>query len=87
MIKTIKALFCAKETRIYSLYVFQNLENKEYLMVTVLPEWHVPPLKKDEVGYLNYEDAQAGDEYVDTKTDQICKYKRTNLYFKEFIKA
>ena len=86
MIKTVKALFCAKDIRLYSLYVFQDLATHEYLMVTVLPDWKVPPLKKDEVGYLNYEDAKAGDTYID-KNEQICKYKKTNLYFKEFIKA
>lgn len=39
-----------------------------------------------DIGYLEYEFAEAGQEYYDKSSDSIKQYKYTAFYFMNFIK-
>ena len=38
-------------------------------------------------GYVTFEYAEAGDEYLEASTDQIKRFKYTAFYFMNFIKT
>lgn len=82
---TIKVKFICKKIGIYSNYVFQDMNNMQYIMCTVLPNWDVPIINSDDIGFLTFEYAQRGETYLD-KNLQEQRYKYTKFYFKDFIK-
>jgi hypothetical protein len=82
---TIKAKFLCKKEGVYSNYVFQDVNNMQYIMCTVLPNWEIPIMKIDDIGFLTFEHAQRGETYLD-KNLQEHQYKYTKFYFKDFIK-
>ena len=92
MKNTIKAKLVARQDGLYSNYVFQNLDEEEqselrYITVTKCPNWQFfETLNFGDVGFLEYEYAEAGDKYYDKSTDSIQSYKHTALYFINFIK-
>ena len=82
---TIKAKFICKRVGIYSNYVFQDVNNSEYIMCTVLPNWEIPIINSEDIGFLTFEKAVRGETYLD-KNLQEHQYKYSKYYFKDFIK-
>lgn len=89
---TIKAQLVAVQEELYTNYVFKNLDELEssvfrYITVTRCPNWQViGTIKIGDVGYLEYEFAEAGQDYYDKSSDSIKQYKYTAFYFMNFIK-
>lgn len=69
----------------YTMYVFQNLETKKYIMCTRMPNWQVPDVQVGNIGFLKYAVVQAGDTYYDVITEEFSKFKYSNVYFINFI--
>lgn len=70
----------------YIIYVFQNLANGTYEMVTRLPRWESPILKIGDVGFLKYTEVIAGeDTWYDRESSQKIPYRFTGVYFIDFV--
>jgi hypothetical protein len=81
----INAKLVAKKSGMYTVYVFQNLQNNEYIMCTKLPNWDFGDISIGSKGFLTYENAIAGEKYFDPKNGNFQTYNYTKLYFKNFI--
>jgi len=81
-IKEVKLI--AKRDDIYTVYVFQDIYTKEYIMCTRLPDWQTPEVDIGSVGYLKYVDVMAGEQYV-TSSLETFYYRFTNCYFIDFL--
>ena len=68
----------------YSIYVFKNLEESEYIMCTRVPNWNTPTVNIGMKGFLEYIIVDAGDEYT-TPEQEVVKYKYPNCYFINFV--
>lgn len=71
---------------VYTMYVFQVLETKKYIMCTRLPNWQTPDIDIGDNGFLNYQIVKAGEEYYNPNTEELTKYQYSNIYFINFIK-
>jgi len=69
----------------YTVYVFKVIERDDYIMCTRLPNWQVPEIAVDDVGFLQYQIVKAGEDYFDPKTEKTVKYLYSNIYFMNFI--
>lgn len=70
----------------YTVYVFQNLTNGAYEMLTRLPRWESPILKIGDVGFLKYNEVIAGeDTWYNPSTGQRVPYRFTGVYFVDFV--
>lgn len=69
----------------YTIYVFQNLDIPGYIMCTRLPNWQVPLININDVGFLKYQTVIAGEEYFDVQSQKNIKYNYSNIYFINFI--
>lgn len=81
----------AKETdgMDYTTYVFECLEEEirketKYIMCTRFPNWDHRNLDLGEVGYLNFEEIQAGSDKWFNGIDFI-PYKYSGIHFIKFI--
>lgn len=88
--KTIRVKLLTFSTATYSVYIFQNLSEPEssfdrYLSVIKLPNWEEFNMKKNSIGFLTYEIAEAGEDYYNNKIGKIEKYKYTANYLIKFI--
>ena len=83
---TVKARLVAKRSELYSKYVFLDLIKNEFFTCVVLPNWDEPEIQLNDIGYITFEKAVAGDQYYDRRTDSECIYKYNRLYFKTFVK-
>ena len=70
---------------IYTTYVFQTLDTKEYIMCTRLPNWKVPEIAIGDEGFLQYQVVNAGEEYFSVAEQKNVKYNYSNIYFNNFI--
>lgn len=70
---------------VYTQYVFQNLDNKTYIMCTRLPNWQVPEIQVGDIGFLEYQEVKAGEQYFDPVQQQLVHYNYSNVYFINFI--
>ena len=92
MKETIKGQLVAIQNGIYTNYVFKNLdqiENSElrYITITKCPNWQYnDSLNIGDIGFIVYEFAEAGQEYVDNTTGELKKYRYTANYCMNFIK-
>jgi hypothetical protein len=84
--KIISAKLIAIRDGVYTMYVFRNLDNDEYLMCTKLPNWQTPDIIVGDCGFLQVEIVKAGEEYYDLENNKQSKYLYSNIYFKNFIK-
>lgn len=89
---TVKAQLVAKEKDLfdYTTYVFKCLEDnipfgKKYIMCTRVPNWQAKDVDIGDVGYLEYEEVQAGDKWFNPQDNTYTPYKYTNIYFIKFI--
>ena len=79
----------AKEEEIggYTVIVFKNLDKAQfgqnYVMTVVCPNWQSRIPDIGDIGYLNYEEVNAGDKYWNGS--EYCQYKYTNIYFIKFV--
>lgn len=83
--KVIRAKLIAIRQSTYTMYVFQNLDNGEYIMCTRLPNWQVPDIDIGVEGFLNYQIVKAGEQYFDPISETNVCYKYSNIYFINFI--
>lgn len=88
---TIYAKLLAKEHDLlgYTNYVFQNLDEapfgKKYILTTRWPNWDHRNLEIGEIGYLTYNEVQAGvDKWWDGSN--FVPYNYSNIIFIKFIK-
>lgn len=89
---TIKARVLEKEEGLYTTYVFQDLDTKDYLVVTQYPNWIQPIVNINDVGYLTYYIIIAGvtSWYAgvdENKTKCFSPYNYTHLAFIKFINS
>ena len=76
----------------YTTYVFKCLENNitfghHYVMLTRLPNWNHRSLDIGEIGFLTYNEVEAGkDKWYCSETEQMIPYNYTNIYFVRFVK-
>lgn len=85
MVKIAEVKLVAIREGHYSVYVFFNLINSEYIMCTRLPNWQVPSISIGDIGFLQYQTVTAGEEYFNVETQQTTKYLYSNVYFINFI--
>ena len=89
---TIKAELVAVQDDLYTNYVFKNLDELDksvfrYITVTRCPNWQsIGTIRIGDVGYLEYEFAEAGQDYYDKTSGSTQQYKYTAYYFMNFIK-
>lgn len=69
----------------YTIYVFQNIIDKKYIMCTRLPNWQTPNVTVGDIGFLEYQEVKAGESYFDPKTEKEMKYLYSNVYFLNFV--
>lgn len=76
----------------YTTYVFKNLSVEEsseirYIAVVKCPNWqYTDIIKVGDIGFINYEFVNSGEEYIDRDTGEVKTYKYTGNYFMNFIK-
>lgn len=85
MVRIEEVKLLAIRTGTYSVYVFRNIETKEYIMCTRLPNWQTPDVSVGDIGFLQYETVKAGEDYFDSLTGNSVKYLYSNVYFINFI--
>lgn len=90
---TIKSQLVAKEKDLldYITYVFKCLENNisfghSYVMCTRVPNWQHRDIDIGEIGFLQYEEVKAGENWYNPQTGIYTPYKYTNIYFIKFVK-
>lgn len=89
---TIRAKLVAVQDGSYTNYVFKNLEEDEtskyrYVTTTKCPNWQYNnKIQIGDVGFLEYEFAEAGESYFDLSSNTTQQYKYTACYFMNFIK-
>lgn len=88
---TIRGKLVAKLDEQYTTMVFQNLDELNdsllrYVTVTKLPNWTGSIPNIGDVGFLEYEYVNAGDEYYQRNTGVKETYKYTQCYFLNFVK-
>lgn len=74
----------------YTVYVFKNLDEKEnsllrYITVTLLPNWNCKKPDLGEIGYIECEYVNAGDQYYQVSTGNKETYNYTVCYLINFI--
>lgn len=88
---TFKGKVVAIQPGQYTLYVFKNLDEPEnsllrYFTVTKAPNWCGVNPEIDDVGFVECEYVNAGDEYFQASTGNRETYNYTVCYFLHFIK-
>lgn len=92
MKSTIRAQLVAVQDGIYKNYVFKNLDEDErsknrYLMITQCPNWQYHDnITIGQKGFLEYEIAEAGENYYNKNSNESQQYRYTAFYFMNFIK-
>ena len=76
----------AKRDWTYTNYVFKDNNSSEYIFCTRLPNWQIPEIEIEDIGYLQYQIVEAGNSYVDPDTGEIILYRYNNSYLKNFVK-
>lgn len=80
----------AKRDGMYELIVFQNLDEHDnslfrYITTTRLPNWEGQTPSFGDIGYVECEYVNAGDEYWNRSTQAVDSYNYTACYFIHFI--
>ena len=76
----------AKRSGTYTNYVFKDQQSNEYIFCTRLPNWQVPEIEIEDIGYLHYQIVDAGDNYIVPDTGEIISYRYNNSYLINFVK-
>lgn len=88
---TIRGKLVAKLDEQYTTMVFQNLDEPNnsllrYITVTKLPNWTGINPEIGDIGFIECEYVNAGDEYYQRNTGNKEMYKYTQCYFLNFVK-
>ena len=83
---TCKAQLLAKQTGVYTVYVFRDLDNHKYIMCTRLPNWSCGDIEINEEGFLSYNIVKAGEKYYNRETEGYLTYNYSQIYFENFIR-
>ena len=88
---TIRGKLVAKLDEQYTTMVFQNLDEPNnsllrYITVTKLPNWNGITPNIGDVGFIECEYVNAGDEYFQRSTGNTEIYRYTQCYLLNFIK-
>lgn len=81
----IEAKLVAIRNGYFTLYVFEKLGTKEYIMCTRLPNWQTPDINIGDIGFLQYKEVLAGEKYYNPETQIEEIYKYSNVYFFNFV--
>jgi len=83
----VKVLAYQDEFGGYRTYVFRILDTQEYFMSTLLPNWDIPAININDIGYLSYIFVQAGeDTWFNRTTKKREPYQYDGVYIHKFIK-
>lgn len=85
MVKIAEVKLLAVREGTYTMYVFQQLDTKEYIMCTRLPNWRVPDVNIGDSGFLEYQSVKAGETYFNPKNETTVHYSYSNVYFLNFV--
>lgn len=88
---TVHCKLVAQQDDFYTVYIFQNLDEKDnsllrYISTTKPPNWNGTSPEVGDVGFVELEYVDAGDEYYQRNTGNKETYKYTQCYFLNFIK-
>lgn len=84
--KTIRAQLLGKVLRGgYTSLAFKNLDNDQYIICTLLPNWEVSDLNIGQTGFLEVRHVRAGDEWLDPNTFYLNKYRYSGVYLDKFV--
>lgn len=86
MEKILRVTLIAKRDDTYSLYVFRDLTNNELIMCTKLPNWSIPYIEINEVGYAKIQIVTAGEKYLDASLEVESTYKYSNIYLLNYVR-
>jgi hypothetical protein len=76
----------AKRPGDYTVYIFRNISNGEYLTVTKCPNWSDPEIDVGQEGYLTFKFVKAyEDTWVDGSTLSSIHYKYSANYYLSFL--
>lgn len=84
---TCHAKLVAKQTDCmgYTTFVFVNLDNGEYIMCVMFPNWEQSYINLDDEGFVTTRYVEAGiDNWYNGK--EFVPYKYTNIIFLKFVK-
>ena len=75
----------------YTVYIFQNLDETDnsllrYISATRPPNWTGTIPEIGDIGFVELEYVNAGDEYYQRNTGNVETYKYTQCYFLDFTK-
>ena len=88
---TIYGKVVAIQDGMYTQYVFRNFDEQDnslmrYITVTKCPNWIGESPQLGDIGYVQYEYVEAGDNYFQATTGTTSQYNYTSCYFISFIK-
>jgi len=88
---TFRGKLVARLDEQYTTMVFQNLDEPNnsllrYVTVTRLPNWTGVDPQINDIGFLECEYVNAGEEYYQRNTGNKEQYRYTQCYFISFIK-
>lgn len=70
----------------YVIYVFRNLIEGDYHMVTKLPNWELPFIRIGDKGFMQYMEAVAGeDTWYDSVKGKNIPYRYDGSYMVNFV--
>lgn len=88
---TIKGQLVAIHEELYTSYVFKNLDEADnsfmrYVTLTQCPNWMGNKPNLGDIGFVECEYVEAGDNYFCRETGTKSQYNYTSCYFISFIK-
>lgn len=70
----------------YTIYVFKNLEDNTFEMMTRLPRWEAPIINIGDTGFVKFKEVLAGkDTWYDKNTGKEVPYYYDGIYFIDFV--
>lgn len=91
MKSTFKVELVAISDEQYKLYVFKNLDENNnsflrYITTVRCPNWEGYSPQIGDIGYIQCEYVEAGEDYFNRTTGETSQYNYSNCYFISFIK-
>ena len=88
---TFKVQLVAVSDEQYKQYVFKNLDEPEnsflrYITTVRCPNWEGYSPEINDIGYIQCEYVEAGEDYFNRVTGEKNQYNYSNCYFISFIK-
>lgn len=91
MRSTFKVELVAVSDEQYKLYVFKNLDETDnsflrYITTVKCPNWEGTSPEIGDMGYIQCEYVEAGDNYFNRTTKETSQYNYSNCYFISFVR-